>query len=72
MRFNFMGNAPVGYHEVAKRQGIYFFKAQVSNVLNIDELLKQTDYIWVDKSELQTFIKSEKYLKEVNKFILDF
>jgi hypothetical protein len=68
-----MGNAPVGFHSTEKeRKKIYFFKAQVAKCLNEEEFLKKNDYIWVHKNELKNFIKSDKYLKEINKFILDF
>ena len=66
-----MGNAPVGFH-IKERKKIYFFKAQVAKTLNDEEFLKQNDYIWVHKNELKNFIKSEKYLKQIKKFILDF
>ena len=69
-----MGNAPVGFLKSNETEKIYFFKAQVAETLDSEIFNKESNdkYIWVKKDELKDFIKSEKYLNAINKFIIDF
>ncbi len=67
---NLLGNAPAGHLKQSKSNAkIYFFKAQLQMYKNLPN---DIDHVWVNKSELKNFIKSEDYLKAVEKFLLDF